>query len=252
MVTVLIVDDEPFFLTILEDFISHRLGMRALPARDGATALSILEQEPVDLVLVDIMMPQMDGLELLRRIKERWPVLPVLMLSASTEINHAIVALREGADNFFRKPIDLDELELCIDRVRGKSQPATSPSRHDPTVERRRAPRVRIPDRSAAHMELKDVTLIDLSLSGALVEHSGPVSPGEIYRLSFTIEDHKVGVLARTIRAFASHRLPPEAGGRQLMHRTGVEFVGIDRGAANIISAYVNRLREQGSAGLSK
>jgi DNA-binding response OmpR family regulator len=250
MITALVVDDERFFLTVLGDFLSHRLGMHVLVAQDAVTALSILEQESVDLVLVDVIMPRIDGLELLRRIKDRWASLPVIMLTASAAIDHAIVALREGADDFFRKPVDLDELELCINRVLSKARLATLPSRRDPTLERRRAPRVRMPERSAAHMELKDVTLIDLSLSGALVEHTEPVTPGEIYRLSFTIEDHKVQVVARAIRAFASHRIPRAEGGRQIVYRTGVEFVGIEKGAADIISAYVDRLLQQGSKGL--
>jgi DNA-binding response OmpR family regulator len=96
MDTALVVDDERFFLTILSDFVTQRLGMRPLMAQDGTTALSLLEKEQVDLVLLDIIMPGMDGLEILRRLKYQRPSVPVIMLTASGNIDHAIIALREG------------------------------------------------------------------------------------------------------------------------------------------------------------
>lgn len=247
MDTALVVDDERFFLTILGDFVSQRLGMRPLLARDGVTALSLMEKEPVDLVFLDIIMPGMDGLEVLRQIKERRPALPVIMLTASAAIDNAIIALREGADDFFRKPVDLDELVLCVDRVLGKARVAKRPPPPlEPGSDRRRAPRARIEEGSPAQLQLKDVSLLDISLSGALVEHSEPVSPGEIYRLSFLVEGKEVQVLARAIRAFASHRVTVSGGGRRVMYRTGMEFVGIEKGASELIAAYVESLMKPG------
>jgi DNA-binding response OmpR family regulator len=248
MDTALVVDDERFFLTILGDFVSQRLGMRPLLARDGVTALSLMEKEPVDLVFLDIIMPGMDGLEVLRQIKERRPTLPVIMLTASAAIDNAIIALREGADDFFRKPVDLDELVLCVDRVLGKARVAKRPPPPppEPGSDRRRAPRARIEEGSPAQLQLKDVSLLDISLSGALLEHSEPVNPGEIYRLSFSVAGKEVQVLARAIRAFASHRVTVSGGGRRVMYRTGMEFVGIEKGASELIAAYVESLMKQG------
>jgi DNA-binding response OmpR family regulator len=222
--------------------------MRPLLARDGVTALSLVEKEPVDLVFLDIIMPGMDGLEVLREIKERRPALPVIMLTASAAIENAIIALREGADDFFRKPVDLDELVLCVDRVLGKARVAKRPPPPppEPGSDRRRAPRARIEEGSPAQLQLKDVCLLDISLSGALVEHSEPVNPGEIYRLSFSVEGKEVQVLARAIRAFASHRVTVSGGGRRVMYRTGMEFVGIEKGASELIAAYVESLMRQG------
>ena len=243
METALIVDDERFFRTTLGDFISQRMGMRPLLAKDGPVALALLEKERVDLVLLDIIMPEMDGLEVLRRIKDRRPELPVVMVTASTSLDHAIGALREGADDFFRKPVDLDELALCVTRVLGKARVAARPiPPPDPGKERRRGPRARAKEETPAQLQLKNVTLLDLSLSGALVEHVEPVSPGEIYRLSFPVEGKQIQVLARAVRAFASHRVTIAGGERQLVYRTGMEFVGIEKGAADLISAYLDRL----------
>lgn len=252
MDTALVVDDERFFLTVLGDFVSQRLGMRALTAKDGATALSLLEQEQVDLVLLDILMPGTDGLEVLRRIKDRRPTLPVIMVTASAAIDNAIIALREGADDFFRKPVDLDELALCVARVLGKARVARRPPPPppEPGSERRRGPRIRMEEGSPASLQLKEVYLLDISLSGALVEHTEPVNPGEIYRLTFPVEGKEVQVLARAIRAFATHRITVAGGERRIVYRTGMEFVGVEKGASELISAYVERLLRQESGQL--
>jgi DNA-binding response OmpR family regulator len=248
MNTALVVDDERFFLTILSDFVTQRLGMRPLMAQDGTTALSLLEKEQVDLVLLDIIMPGMDGLEILRRLKYQRPSVPVIMLTASGNIDHAIIALREGADDFFRKPVDLDELTLCVSRVLGKARLANRPALPppDPGKDRRRSARVRLQEDFPATLQLKDVKLLDISLSGALVEHTEPVNPGEIYRLCFPVEGQEVQVLARAIRAFASHRVTGATGERRIVYRTGMEFVGVERGAAELMSAYIDRLLKQG------
>ena len=242
METALIVDDERFFRLTLGDFISERMGMRPLLAHDGPTAMAFLERERVDLVLLDIMMPEMDGLEVLRRLKSRRPELPVVMVTASTSLEHAIGSLREGADDFLRKPVDLEELALCVTRVLGKARVAAHPiPPPDPGRERRCAPRVPMKGQIPAQLQLKNVTLLDLSLSGALLEHVEPVNPGEIYRLSFPIEGKQVQVLARAVRAFASHRVTIAGGERQLVYRTGMEFVGTEKTATDLISAYLDR-----------
>jgi DNA-binding response OmpR family regulator len=246
METVLVVDDERFFLTILGDFV-QQVGMRPLLAQDGTTALGLLEREPVDLVLLDIVMPGMDGLEILRRVKDRRPSLPVVMLTASANIDHAIIALREETDDFFRKPVDLDELALCVARVLGKARKAKLVSRPvEAGQDRRRTARVHLRVGSPAHLQLKDVRVVDLSLSGALVEHIEPVSPGEIYRLTFPVDGQEVQVLARAIRAFAVHRVLVAGGERRVVYRTGMEFVGIEKGSAELVSAYIERLLQQG------
>ena len=242
--TALVVDDERFFLTILGDFLTQHLHMRPVLVQDGAAALSLLETETVDLVLLDILMPGMDGLEVLRRIKDRTPSLPVIMVTASSAIDHVITALREGADDFVRKPVDLDELELCINRALNKKRVANlpPPPPRDSASERRRAPRLPLRERSQAQLQLRDVNLIDLSLSGALVEHVEPIRPGEIYRLSLTAEGGKVQVLARAMRVYASHRVTMAGGERQVVYRTGMEFVGLKKDVADIIAKHIESL----------
>ncbi len=239
---VMVVDDERFFLTILGDFVTERLKMRPILVQDGEAALAIVQNEPLELVLLDIIMPGMDGIEVLRRIKTRRPALPVIMVTATSAIEHAIAALREGADDFVRKPADLDALAQSVQHVLKKGEVAKLPPPRDITHERRRASRVRLLTRSPAHLHLMEVTLVDLSLSGALVEHTDPVRPGEIYRLAFAVDGQEVQVLARAVRAFASHRVTIAGGERKVVYRTGMEFVGVEKGASDLIAAYVNKL----------
>ncbi len=247
MDTALVVDDEAFFLTVLGDFVTQHLGMRPLLVQNGATALTLLETEQVDLVFLDIIMPVMDGIEVLRRIKDRLPNLPVIMVTATSSIDQVISALREGADDFVRKPVELDELSMSVKRVLSKTRVATlpPPPPRDTANERRGATRVRMRGQAMAQLQLRDVTLIDLSLSGALIEHTEPVRPGEIYRLSFAAMDKQVQVLARAVRVFASHRVTVAGGERQVVYRTGMEFVGMKKDAADLISAHIDRLLEQ-------
>ncbi len=245
--TALVVDDERFFLTILGDFIAQHLGMRPVLVQDATSALGLLDTEPIDLVLLDILMPGMDGLEALRRIKDRRPALPVIMVTATSTIDHVIAALREGADDFVRKPVDLDELALCVHRALNKGRIARlpPPPPRDPATERRRGPRARLRARTPAQLQLRDVNLIDLSLAGALVEHIEPVRPGEIYRLALTLDGQNVQVLARAMRVFASHRVTVAGGERQVVYRTGLEFVGLKKEAANLITEFVENLLQK-------
>ncbi len=247
METVLIVDDERFFLTILKDLVSQELHMRPVTAEDGATALALLQREQVDLVLLDILMPGMDGLEVLRRIKQQRPTLPVIIVTASDAVDNTVNALREGADDFFRKPVDLNDLTLCVTRVLGKARPAASsaPPLQDSEQTRRRAPRARIEQRQPALLRLDEVYLLDMSLSGVLIEHTEPLDLGDIFRLSFPVEGQEVQVLARAVRAFARGYMTMPDGERRFVYNTGMEFVGVEKAVSNAISLYLDRLAQQ-------
>jgi len=249
---VMVVDDDRFFLTVLGDFVADHLKMRPVLVQDGAVALSLLPSESPELVLLDIIMPGMDGLEVLRGIKSQRPDLPVIMVTSTSLIEHAIAALREGADDFVRKPVDLEALAQAVERVLHKSVVAQMPV---PVIEkgadRRKSVRVRTDRHYPAQLQLMDVILIDISLAGALVEHTDPVRPGEIYHLSFKINNREVQVLARAIRVFASHRVASADGERRVVYRTGMEFVGVEKEAADLISAYVDRVMRESEGRVS-
>jgi class 3 adenylate cyclase len=108
--TVLAVDDEPQNLRLLDAVLTPR-GHRVIPVPSGARALDVLAQEAVDLVLLDILMPEMDGYEVCRRIRAdaRTEFLPVVMITASGG-QQRLAAIESGADDFVTKPFDQSEL----------------------------------------------------------------------------------------------------------------------------------------------
>jgi class 3 adenylate cyclase/CheY-like chemotaxis protein len=109
-VTVLAVDDQPTNLRLLDAVLTPR-GHRVITTSSGAEALSLLETEDVDIVLLDILMPGMDGHEVCRRIRATpaTEFLPVVMITASGS-EQRLVALQSGADDFVTKPFDQSEL----------------------------------------------------------------------------------------------------------------------------------------------
>ena len=109
-VTVLAVDDQSVNLRLLDAVLTPR-GHRVISASSGAEALALLETEDVDLVLSDVVMPEMDGYEVCRRIRsnESTAFLPVVMITASGS-EQRLNALMAGADDFITKPFDQSEL----------------------------------------------------------------------------------------------------------------------------------------------
>lgn len=106
--TVLAADDEQELLDVLDLYLS-REGIRLIQANDGAQALSLLEQHSVHLAILDIMMPGVDGLGVLRRIRET-SRMPVIMLTAKAQDYDKIMGLGLGADDYVTKPFNPMEL----------------------------------------------------------------------------------------------------------------------------------------------
>jgi CheY-like chemotaxis protein len=110
---VLIVDDEPEVGQVLREFLSSR-GYETTIARNGPDALSALERDPHDLVLLDVAMPGMDGLEVLSRIADLYPAVPVIMVTANADISVTSKLLAMGAVDYVPKPFDLDYLDQTV------------------------------------------------------------------------------------------------------------------------------------------
>ncbi|WP_441250831.1 response regulator transcription factor [Kitasatospora sp. McL0602] len=105
----LVVDDEPALRDALESSLAFE-GYEVLTATDGFEALDAVERERPDLVLLDIMMPRMDGLTAVRRMRSRGDTAPVLMLTARDAVGDRVTGLDVGADDYLAKPFELDEL----------------------------------------------------------------------------------------------------------------------------------------------
>jgi len=110
---ILIVDDEPFNLDLLEQELTDK-GYAIERAADGAEALTKFESTQPDLVLLDYQMPDMNGLEVLKKIRARGSDVPVVMITAHGTIERAVQAMKEGAYDFVPKPFDPDHLALIV------------------------------------------------------------------------------------------------------------------------------------------
>lgn len=106
--TILLVDDEKEIIDLLEIYLKNE-GYRLLRAGNGVEALGILQKEEVDLIVLDIMMPQMDGIEACLKIREHRNM-PIIMLSAKSQDMDKILGLSTGADDYMSKPFNPLEL----------------------------------------------------------------------------------------------------------------------------------------------
>ena len=114
--TILIIDDEASIRETLSGILSDE-GFRPLCAENGEQGLARLEEQGIDLVLLDIWMPGIDGMEVLKRIKESWPDLPVIMISGHGTIETAVAATKLGACDFIEKPPSYDKIILSINNA---------------------------------------------------------------------------------------------------------------------------------------
>lgn len=119
---ILTVDDEKDMGRLLKRTLEPELDCRVTMAFSGDMALNILTQEAFDLVICDIKMPGMDGFELLKRIKEQYPDLTVVMLSAFGNIESAVLAIKKGAYDFISKPFEQDEILFKVQNALERSQ----------------------------------------------------------------------------------------------------------------------------------
>ena len=120
MPTILVVDDEPTILDLLVQLLDDE-GYATLAAPDGVAALELLAREAADLVLLDVMLPGLDGPGVVRRLREqpRTAAIPVVLMSAARQPG------LDGLDHvaFLRKPFDLDQLLAIVARALGRASP---------------------------------------------------------------------------------------------------------------------------------
>ncbi|NLC56598.1 MAG: sigma-54-dependent Fis family transcriptional regulator, partial [Armatimonadetes bacterium] len=114
--TVLAVEDEPALRRILSDALGQA-GYHVDSAEDGIEAVNRIEQQEYSVVILDIGLPRLNGMEVLRFVKKRRPDIPVIMITANATMERAIEALREGAYDYIRKPFDLGDLERVVERA---------------------------------------------------------------------------------------------------------------------------------------
>jgi DNA-binding NtrC family response regulator len=107
--SVLFVDDEEDFLETLLKRMKKR-DVKVKGVESGEKALELLDMEPVDVIVLDVRMPGMDGIQTLREIKKRYPLVEVIMLTGHASLEVAIEGMELGAFDYLMKPVDIDEL----------------------------------------------------------------------------------------------------------------------------------------------
>ena len=121
---VLIVDDNPDSVAIMRSILESR-GYDVAAANSGTEALALLQRETVNLVLLDIMMPEMNGIEVLQRIKDNAATgrLPVILVTAKTQDEDVLSGYQYGADYYITKPFTAKQLLYGIELILGKGEP---------------------------------------------------------------------------------------------------------------------------------
>ena len=116
MSTILVVDDEQGIREVLQDVLSDE-GHRVIAVEDGFRALEILEEGSVDLVVLDVWLPNMGGIDVLKRIRDGWPEIEVVVISGHANINMAVQAVKIGAFDFLEKPLSLEKTITVVENA---------------------------------------------------------------------------------------------------------------------------------------
>ncbi len=172
--TVLIVDDEK----PLRDFVRRNLEVRnfnALTAANGLEALAIFNTHNIDLVIMDVMMPRMDGLETIRRIRQS-SLVPIIVLSALGEETDKIRALNWGADDYLTKPFGVGELLARVQAVMRRARWSESPTRQGRLVRGQITIDLERYETTVRGKKI-DLTPTEFNLLVYLMEHAGKVLP---------------------------------------------------------------------------
>jgi DNA-binding response OmpR family regulator len=171
--TILLVDDEDSVQKLLT-YPLERDGFRVVSARDGEEALSRFAEEPVDLVVLDVMLPKLDGLEVCKRLRAESSV-PIIMLTARDDEFDTVLGLELGADDYITKPFSIREFRS---RVRALLRRAGA-SRHDATpAELLVAGKLSLdPDRREVRVDGRslELTYVEFELLKTLVAQPGKV-----------------------------------------------------------------------------
>jgi DNA-binding response OmpR family regulator len=207
---VLVVDDDPDLRDMLHLTLAEE-GFQVVAAADGPSALRVVDEASADLVVLDVMMPGMDGMEVCRRMRQRSP-LPIIMLTAKRHENDVVSGLEAGADDYVTKPFNVRELTARVrSAFRRMELDAARPARPQ---ERRAFDNGRLViDAAKRQVELEghavQLSRTEFALLEFLVANTGRVVPhdaimGHLWRAAGSAEQSRLrtfmGLLRRKLR----------------------------------------------------
>jgi two-component system alkaline phosphatase synthesis response regulator PhoP len=172
MKKILVVDDEPKILQLVGDYL-ERAGYGTLKARDGKTALGLVRAEKPDLIILDLGLPEMDGLDVTREIRRNSNA-PIIMLTARSEESDKLIGLELGADDYITKPFSPKELVVRVKVLFRRIEAYTDASLEkisaaDLTLD---MPRMRV---TAAGRGMEELTPTEFELLAAMARHPGRI-----------------------------------------------------------------------------
>jgi DNA-binding response OmpR family regulator len=220
MAHLLIVEDDE----LLRDALSAQLtraGHRTSTADDGESALAQLQAASYEAVVLDLGLPKIDGLTVLRQLREQWPALPVLILTARDGVEDRIEGLNAGADDYLTKPFNRDELLARLQALlRRASLPAfgtaPAPASDDAASTLRLDPDL---PRAWLGQDAIDLTPREWALLDLLVRHAGQVVSREDVLTAWQATPGETGALASNALEVYVHRLRRKLAGSSLSIR---------------------------------
>jgi two-component system, OmpR family, response regulator len=198
-IRLLLIDDDTRLFALLADYLGKN-GVELAHAGTGEEGLRRLQRDPFDGVLLDVMMPGIDGLEVCRRLRQRDAALPIIMLTAKGDETDRVVGLELGADDYLPKPFSPRELLARVRAVLRRTGPTA------PVGGKLRAGGIQLePDTRRVWVDGREVTLtgLEFDLLAALVRRAGRVVPRESLLAQAGRDDVFVG--ERTIDVHISH-----------------------------------------------
>lgn len=226
MPNVLIVEDDHSIAVALKDGFEYE-GYEVAIAGDGMAALRVVEQRNIDLVILDVMLPKMSGLDVCRRIRQNGSRVPIIMLTARGQEIDKVLGLKTGADDYVTKPFSFLEL---MARVGAVLRRATG---HDGNPENYRFGDVRIDFKKMETLKGRRAVSLshrEFDLLRFLIDHRGEVLPRE--RILSAVWGYESGAFTRTVDMHIAklrkkiEDRPAEPAHIVTVHRVGYKFTG--------------------------
>jgi DNA-binding response OmpR family regulator len=197
---VLVVDDSERVRRVLASGL-HSHGLAAETASDGAEALKVIDSQPIDVVVLDLVMPGMDGIQLLQVLKCRSEKPRILVLSARDHVEDRVEALNLGADDYLVKPFALDEVVARINALSRRRADSASPMLQHGRLEMDTASRLARVDGVVLTLTPKEYSLLELLLRRRSHVLSRQAIFEHLYESNSSASDTVIEVLLSTMRA---------------------------------------------------
>src|SRR5436309_448283 len=210
----LVVDDEPRLRQVLVHLMKGD-GFTCLEAGNGEEALALLQQHPVTLVMSDLRMPRMDGLELLRQVRARWPDVAMVMITAVADVEVAVSCLAIGAMDYLTKPFHLEEVRARVAQAMEKRRLLLENRDYQERLEERVAEQAR---------RLEELFLAGIQALAEALEVKDPYTRGHSVRVS-----QYSAIIARALEVDPEMIRQIELGG----HVHDIGKIGVREGVLN-------------------